>query len=93
MVKVTMPTWRAEMQAQLRSMGIDPNNCARLVIDMQPGSFYPVMHVEMIGDARIIDLGAVLAGAEDVRVSRSETPQPVFRLHLRAEASDGDDGA
>lgn len=94
MVKVTMPQWRGEMLAALRSMGIDPDYVARLVIDLRPGTFAPTMHVEMIGDARIIDLGAVLAGADDVRVSRSETPQPIFRVvATRSDLPGSDSGA
>lgn len=89
MAKILMPEWLADMTAALRSMGIEPNNVARLAIVLEPGDV-PVMHVEMIGDRRIIDLAAVLAGADDVRVSRSETPQPVVRLRLSTPGA-GDD--
>lgn len=88
MAKILMPQWRVGMADTLRSMGIDPNNVARLVVVVEPGDV-PVMHVEMIGDRRIIDLAAVLAGADDVRVSRSETPQRVFRLMATPDGSDG----
>ncbi len=94
MAKVTMPAWRDDMSAILRTMGIDSSCVARVVIDMQPGMFAPTMHVEMIGDARIIDLGAVLAGVDDVRVSRSETPRLVFRVvATRSDLPGSDRGA
>lgn len=90
MVKILMLEWRADMTAALRSMGIEPNNVRRLVIALEPGST-PIMHVEMIGDRRIIDLAAVLAGADDVRVSQSEMPRPVIRIV--ASTPGGRDGA
>lgn len=85
MAKILMESWRQSMHLLLDGMGIDSRNVRRLVIDVRPGEV-PVMHVEMIGDPRIVDMAEVLVGAPGARVDSAQSAAPDLSYDVRLRA-------
>lgn len=46
----------------LRDMGIDVDNCRRVVIDISADYVVPMVHVELFGSEKTIDVIQTLAG-------------------------------
>lgn len=67
-----------EVVEALRALGLDPDMVRRFVIDMRE-NWVPVLHVEMMGDPRIIEL-ALLVMQNPVIAVEHCGPRPVIRL-------------
>lgn len=93
MAKEIMAQWREGLAEALDAMGIDHRNVRRLVIEVGPGAF-PVMHVEMIADPRIIDVAAVLVASSHVRVRRDTVADAIkAAVAIRSDLPGSDRGA
>jgi hypothetical protein len=76
----------------LRAAGLADENTRRVVIDLQCGHV-PIVHIEKIGDERLLSVVQALGGVQIARVEAPEPPAYVYDiLHAWATGNQLDFG-